>query len=97
MTANNRSNKALLHFLVLPLLFLTVTLLGGLRINAEDHAFIFVAPPLVTLLLAVLLMLLFVRGHAVEPRRWRGHALVGKAAHLLAVLDHEGHVVCANL
>jgi hypothetical protein len=70
MTANNRSNKALLHFVVLPLLFLTVTLLGGLRINAEDHAFIFVAPALVTLLLAVLLMLLFVRGRLIRLDRW---------------------------
>jgi hypothetical protein len=71
MTTNNRSrNQALLHFVVLPLLFLTVTLLGGLRINAEDHAFIFIAPPLVTLLLAVLLMLLFVRGRLIELDRW---------------------------
>jgi hypothetical protein len=31
-------------------------LLGGLRIGAESHAFVFVAPPLVTLLLAVLLI-----------------------------------------
>ena len=71
MTTNNRSrNRALLHFVVLPLLFLTVTLLGGLRINADDHAFIFVAPPLVTLLLAVLLMPLFVRGRLIEIDRW---------------------------
>ena len=71
MTANNRSrNRALIHFVVLPLLFLTVALLGGLRISAEDHAFIFVAPPLVTLVLAVLLMLLFVRGRLVEFDRW---------------------------
>jgi len=67
MTANNRArNQAFLCFLWMPLLFLTVALLGGLRINAEDHAFIFIAPPLVTLVLAVLLMLLFVRGRLVE-------------------------------
>ncbi len=71
MTANNRSrNRSLLHSILLPLLFLTVALLGGLRISAEDHAFIFVAPPLVTLMLAVLLMLLFVRGRLVEFTRW---------------------------
>ena len=70
MTADNRSrNRSLLHFIVLPLLFLTVALLGGLRISA-DHAFIFVAPPLVTLVLAVLLMLLFVRGRLVEFNQW---------------------------
>ena len=69
MAASNRSrNRSLVHFILLPLLFLTVALLGGLRISA-DHAFIFVAPPLVTLLLAVLLMLLFVRGRLVEFNR----------------------------
>jgi hypothetical protein len=71
MTANNRTRKqAILCFLWMQLLFLTVALLGGLRINAEDHAFIFIAPPLVTLVLAVLLMLLFVRGRLVELHRW---------------------------
>src|SRR6266550_4698814 len=71
MTANNRSrNRSLLHFILLPLLFLTVALLGGLRISAEGHAFIFVAPPLVTLVLAVLLMLLFVRGRLVQLDQW---------------------------
>ena len=69
--ADNRSrNSSLLHFILLPLLFLTVALLGGLRIGAEGHAFIFVAPPLVTLVLAVLLMLLFVRGRLVEFNQW---------------------------
>jgi hypothetical protein len=71
MIANNRSrNHAFLCFVGMPLLFLTVALLGGLRINAEDHAFIFISPPLVTLVLAVLLMLLFVRGRLVELHRW---------------------------
>ncbi len=71
MCPNNRSrNRSLLSFILLPLLFLTVALLGGLRINSQDHAFIFVAPPLVTLVLAVLLMLLFVRGRLVEFNRW---------------------------
>lgn len=53
----------------MPLLFLTVALLGGLRVNAEDHAFIFIAPPLITLVLAVLLMLLFLRGRLIEFHR----------------------------
>src|SRR6267142_6718719 len=66
---NRSRNRALLHFIVLPLLFLTVALLGGLRIS-PDHSFIFVAPPLVSLVLAVLLMLLFVRGRLVEFNRW---------------------------
>jgi len=55
---------------VLPVLFLTVALLGGLRVNTQDHAFIFIAPPLITLVLAVLLMLLFVRGRLMELQTW---------------------------
>jgi hypothetical protein len=71
MATDHRSrNSSLVHFVLLPLLFLTVALLGGLRISAEGHAFIFVAPPLVTLVLAVLLMMLFVRGRLVEFSKW---------------------------
>ena len=70
MTPNNRSrNSSLLRFILLPLLFLTVALLGGLRIS-DTRAFVFVPPPLVTLVLAVLLTLLFVRGRLVEINRW---------------------------
>ncbi len=69
IAGNNRTrNRALVCFVVLPLLFLTVALLGGLRISA-DYAFVFVAPPLVTLLLGVLLMLLFVRGGLIRFQR----------------------------
>ena len=71
MTADNRTrNRALLHFVFLPLLFLTVTLLGGLRVSADTRAFVFIAPPLVTLVLAVLLMLLFVRGQLLRLNQW---------------------------
>lgn len=74
--ANNRSrNRALVDHVLLPTLFLTVTLLGGLRVGAEDRTFIFVAPPLVTLLLAVLLMLLLVRGRLIRLHQWVGSEL----------------------
>ena len=76
MTANNRSrNRALVENVVLPMLFLTVTLLGGLRVGAENRTFIFIAPPLVTLLLAVLLMLLLVRGRLIRLHQWVGNDL----------------------
>ena len=61
-------NRALLIYVVLPFVFLTVTLLGGLRVSSDDRALVFFAPPLITLVLAVLLMLLFVRGDLVELR-----------------------------
>jgi hypothetical protein len=67
---NRLRNQALVSYWALPFIFLTVALLGGLRISADDHAFIFFPPPLITLVLAVLLMLLFVRGGLIELRSW---------------------------
>src|SRR5436190_10075950 len=72
MPTNRSRNRALVDFVVLPGLFLTVALLGGLRIGAETRMFIFVAPPLVTLVLAVLLMMLLVRGGLVKFHQWVG-------------------------
>src|SRR6266550_7436768 len=63
-------NRALLHFIVLPTLLLSVCLLGGLRIDGQTRQFVLIAPPLVTLLLAILLMSLFLRVGAIELRRW---------------------------
>jgi hypothetical protein len=76
MSQTNRSrNRALVDFVVLPSLFLTVALLGGLRIGVESRTFIFIAPPLVTLLLATLSMLLFVRGGLLRFHQWVGSDL----------------------
>jgi hypothetical protein len=63
-------NRAIVQFIVLPMIFLTVVLLGGLRVSGVDRVFVFVAPPLITLVLATLLMLLFVRGHMIELKAW---------------------------
>lgn len=87
--ANNRfRNRALVDFVVLPMLFLTVALLGGLRVDAENRSFIFVTPPLVTLLLAVLLMLLLVRGRLIRFRQWVGSELppLTNVAHIWMLL-----------
>jgi hypothetical protein len=71
MTQTNRSrNRALLNYVALPTIFLTVVLLGGLRVGTENRIFIFVAPPLVTLSLAVLLVLLLVRGRLIRFHQW---------------------------
>ncbi len=71
MRKEHRSkNEALVQFIALPMIFLTVTLLGGLRVSAEDRGFVFVVPPLITLVLAVLLVVLFVRGRLIEIERW---------------------------
>ena len=67
--AKNRArNQALVNYVVLPFIFLTVALLGGLRVSSESHAFIFLPPSLITLVLSVLLLLLFVRGGLFEIR-----------------------------
>jgi hypothetical protein len=76
------------EFVLLPILFLTVALLGGLRVDAVTRSFIFFAPPLVTLLLAVLLILLLVRGRLVVFRRWVGNELppLTNVAHIWMLL-----------
>src|SRR2546421_12436081 len=63
-------NRALLHFIVVPTILLTVGLLGGLRIDAQTRRFIFIAPPLVTLVLAILLVSLCVRAGAIDFHHW---------------------------
>jgi hypothetical protein len=58
------------RYVLLPTLFLTVALLGGVRVEAETGALVFLPPPLVTLVLALMLMALYVRGRLVEIGRW---------------------------
>jgi hypothetical protein len=79
--------RAFVHFVVLPLILLTVALLGGLRVAAPDRGFLFVTPPLVTLVLAGLLMALFVKGGLVRPAAWmRGdRPVLENVAHLLTL------------
>ncbi len=70
MSEQQTKNKTLLRSLWLPTIFLSVALLGGLRVDAATHSFLFLPPPLVTLLLAVLLCSLFVRGQLVILSQW---------------------------
>jgi len=81
-------NRQLLHFIVLPTLLLTVVLLGGLRVDAHTKQFLFLPPPLVTLLLAALLAVLFLRAGTLEIDRWLAvdQPLLVNAAHLLTLL-----------
>ena len=55
-----------LEVFYLPLLFLTVALLGGLRVDARV---VFAPPPLSALVLAILLIAALVRCGAVAPER----------------------------
>jgi len=82
-------NRALLHFIAVPTILLTAGLLGGLRIDAQTRQFIFIAPPLVTLVLAILLGSLFVRAGAIDLSRWVAieQPTLNNLSHLLTLLS----------
>lgn len=82
-------NRALLHFIVLPTILLTAGLLGGLRIDGQTRQFVFIAPPLVTLVLAILLGALFVRAGAIDLHRWLAieQPMLTNVAHLLTLIS----------
>lgn len=62
--------SAVRHYILLPLIFLTVALLGGLRIEAENSAFLFLKPALVCLMFASVLLVLFFRAHLIRIDGW---------------------------
>lgn len=70
MTDTRLRNRALVEHILLPTVFMTVALLGGVRVAAETGALIFLPPPLVTLVLAVMLAALFVRGRLIDVDGW---------------------------
>src|SRR5918997_4958008 len=83
------TNLLLVRHVVLPTIFLTVALLGGLRVDAATRALVFLAPPLVTLLLAALLMSLFARGGLVRLGAWLAaeRPAVENLSHALVLLS----------
>lgn len=79
--------RAVSRVLLLPLIFLTVTLLGGMRV-AGDRSFVFLPPPLITLVMAALLSSLFVRGRLVRLGAWLGsrHGVLTNVSHALTLV-----------
>jgi hypothetical protein len=65
-----RNQKFYLQYIVVPLIFLTATLFGGLRFGAADDAFLFLKPALVCLIFASLLVLLFFRAGLIKIEGW---------------------------
>ena len=65
-----KNQKSHLQYLFLPFIFLTAALLGGLRLGATDGAFLFLKPPLVCLIFAVMLLALFFRARLVRLDGW---------------------------
>lgn len=62
--------QSYLLYVFMPFIFLSVTLLGGLRLGSVDNAFIFLKPPLFCLLFAVILVTLFVRAGLIRLDGW---------------------------
>lgn len=63
-------NSLYLRYLILPMIFLTVALLGGLRIAGEDSAFVFFRPALVCLIFAAILLVLFAKAGVMKLDGW---------------------------
>ncbi|MCA1815409.1 MAG: hypothetical protein LC746_03185 [Acidobacteria bacterium] len=86
--ARRATNRLLTAHLLLPTIFLTVALAGGVRVEGETRALVFVAPPLVALVLAVLLLALFARGRLVALPRWlsHDHAPLANVSHALTLV-----------
>ena len=57
-------------YLLLPFIFLTVALLGGLRLGMTSNEFIFWRPALFCLIAAASLMVLFFRAHLISVEGW---------------------------
>ncbi len=64
------TNNGQIQYVLLPLLFLTVALLGGLRLNTADNAFVFLKPALICLVFASVLLLLFFRADLLKLDGW---------------------------
>lgn len=65
-----KDQKAALVYIILPLIFLAVTLFGGLRFGALDNAFIFLKPALVCLVFAAVLIILYFRSGLIRLDGW---------------------------
>ena len=64
------NQSAYLRYVALPLIFLTVALLGGLRLSAEDNEFLFLKPALICLIYASVLLVLFFRAGLLKLEGW---------------------------
>lgn len=88
MMERRETNRLLTVYLLLPSIFLTVALAGGIRVEGATRALVFVAPPLVALVLAVLLLALFARSRLVDLSGWLSHgqAPLANVSHALTLV-----------
>lgn len=66
----NENQKYYLLYFVLPLIFLTAALLGGLRLNGFDGSFVFLKPALLCLIFASVMLVLFFRSGLIRLDGW---------------------------
>ncbi len=69
-TDQRERRRSLKLYIFLPILFLTVALMGGLRFAAADNAFVFMAPASICLFFGGLLIVLFLRGGLIALDEW---------------------------
>jgi hypothetical protein len=75
-------------YLILPAIFLAVTLLGGLRLGAADNTFVFLRPALACLVFAAMILVLYFRSGLIAMDGWLSDELSGiqNAANLLVLV-----------
>jgi len=75
-------------YLILPAIYLAVTLLGGLRLGATDNAFVFLRPALACLVFAAMILVLYFRSGLIAMDGWLTDELPGvqNAANLLVLV-----------
>lgn len=69
-SSSSVSQSTVRNYLLLPFIFLTVTLLGGLRLAETTNAFLFLRPALVCLIFAAVLVVLSFRARLIELGGW---------------------------
>ena len=75
--AHTTGHNSVLTYIILPAIFLLVTLLGGFRFGGADNAFIFLKPELVCLVFGAVLLVLFLRSGMIAIDGWFSHHYSG--------------------
>ena len=84
---NKSKNQTIIKYLILPLIFLTVSLLGGLRLSFENNSFLFLKPALICLIFATILVILLFRAKLINISDWvSGDASILKNSSAVIVL-----------
>jgi len=75
--AQPAGHNSVLTYIILPAIFLFVTLLGGFRFGGADNALIFLKPELVCLVFGAVLLVLFLRSGMIAIDGWFSHHYSG--------------------